>query len=274
MSTYYQVIDGVAVISLANPPVNGLGQSTRAGIVVGISKAELDANVQAIVIIGEGKVFCGGADIREFGSSAAFAPPDLHANIEKVEQCTKPVLADIHGVVMGGGIELALGCHYRVVLPGTQVALPEVNIGLVPGAGGTQRLPRVLGVEAALQMITTGASVPAEKLFKSPGQKLFDRLIEGDLLAGASAFAREVAEQRPLPAVRDLPVTAPADAQAFDKARAELARVRRGVESPQRCIDCVEAATRLSDLDEGIAFERDVFEKLVNGDQARALRHA
>src|SRR5690606_5516585 len=115
---------------------------------------------------------------------------------------------------------------------------------------------------------------PAEKLFKSPGQKLFDRLIEGDLLAGASAFAREVAEQRPLPAVRDLPVTAPADAQAFDKARAELARVRRGVESPQRCIDCVEAATRLSDLDEGIAFERDVFEKLVNGDQARALRHA
>ena len=161
MSTSYQVADGIAVITLENPPVNGLGQSTRAGIVDGINKAQADASVQAVVITGSGKVFCGGADIREFGSSKAFAEPNLHVTIETVEKSSKPVVAAIHGVVMGGGLELALGCHYRVVAPGTQVALPEVNIGLVPGAGGTQRLPRVLGVEAALEMITTGVSVPA-----------------------------------------------------------------------------------------------------------------
>jgi 3-hydroxyacyl-CoA dehydrogenase len=176
--------------------------------------------------------------------------------------------------VMGGGLELALGCHYRVVAPGTQVALPEVNIGLVPGAGGTQRLPRVLGVEAALEMITTGASVPSEKLAQAPGQKLFNKLIDGDLLAGAKAFAQEIAAARPLPSVRDLKVTAPADAELFTKTRAALAKTRRSLEAPQRCVDCVEASVSLTDLDAGIKFERDVFERLVTSDQARALRHA
>jgi 3-hydroxyacyl-CoA dehydrogenase len=273
MSTTYNVTDGVAVIALDNPPVNGLGQSTRAGIVDGIAKANADAAVSAIVIIGSGKVFCGGADIREFGSPKAGAEPNLHVVIEQVEQSGKPVVAAIHGVAMGGGLELALGCHYRVVAPGAQIALPEVNIGIVPGAGGTQRLPRVLGVEAALQMITTGASVPSDKLAKAPGQKLFDRLVEGDLLAGALAFAKDVAAVRPLPSVRDLSVAAPADAEAFNKARADLAKTRRNLEAPQRCVDCVEAATQL-DLNAGIAFEREVFEKLVTSDQARALRHA
>ncbi|RZI81780.1 MAG: 3-hydroxyacyl-CoA dehydrogenase [Rubrivivax sp.] len=273
MSTSYQVTDGVAVITLENPPVNGLGQSTRAGIVDGITKANADSAVLAVVIKGSGNVFCGGADIKEFGSPKAGAEPNLHVVIDSVEQSAKPVVAAIHGVAMGGGLELALGCHYRVVVPGAQIALPEVNIGIVPGAGGTQRLPRVLGVEAALQMITTGASVPSEKLFKAPGQKLFDRLIDGDLLAGALAFAKEVAGVRPLPSVRDLGVTAPADAEAFNKARADLAKTRRHLEAPQRCVDCVEAATRL-DLDAGIQFEREVFAKLVTSDQARALRHS
>jgi 3-hydroxyacyl-CoA dehydrogenase len=273
MSTSYNVTDGVAVITLSNPPVNGLGQSTRAGIVDGIKQANADAAVSAIVITGSGKVFCGGADIKEFGSPKAFAEPNLHVTIETVEQSGKPVVAAIHGVAMGGGLELALGCHYRVVAPGAQIALPEVNIGIVPGAGGTQRLPRVLGVEAALQMITTGASVPSEKLAKAPGQKLFDRLIDGDLLAGALAFAKEIAAARPLPSVRDLSVAAPADAEAFAKARADLAKTRRHLDAPQRCVDCVEAATKL-DLDAGIQFEREVFEKLVTSDQARALRHA
>ena len=204
MSTTYNVTDGVAVISLDNPPVNGLGQSTRAGIVEGIAKANADAGVLAIVITGTGKVFCGGADIREFGSPKAGAEPNLHVVIERVEQSGKPVVAAVHGVAMGGGLELALGCHYRVVAPGAQIALPEVNIGIVPGAGGTQRLPRVLGVETALQMITTGASVPSEKLAKAPGQKLFDRMVDGDLLAGALAFAQEVAAVRPLPSVLSL----------------------------------------------------------------------
>ena len=273
MSASYQVTDGVAVISLANPPVNGLGQSTRAGIVDGLAQANADAAVKAVVIIGSGKVFCGGADIREFGSPKAFAAPDLHVTIAAVEQSAKPVVAAIHGVAMGGGLELALGCHYRVVTKGTQIALPEVNIGIVPGAGGTQRLPRVLGVETALQMITTGASVPSEKLAAAPGQKLFNQLVDGDLLPAAIAFAQSVADARPLPSVRDLKVAAPADADAFAKARAELAKTRKHLEAPQRCVDCVEAATQL-DLDAGIAFERDVFGKLVTSDQARALRHA
>ncbi|MEY2839552.1 MAG: hypothetical protein RJB60_1851 [Pseudomonadota bacterium] len=273
MSTSYNVTDGVAVITLENPPVNGLGQGTRAGIVDGITKATADASVSAVVIIGSGKVFCGGADIKEFGSPKAGAEPNLHVVIETVENSTKPVVAAIHGVAMGGGLELALGCHYRVVVPGAQIALPEVNIGIVPGAGGTQRLPRVLGVEAALQMITTGASVPSEKLAKAPGQKLFDQLVEGDLLPAAIAFAKGVAGVRPLPSVRDLSVAAPLDAEAFNKARADLAKTRRHLDAPQRCVDCVEAATKL-DLNAGIAFEREVFEKLVTSDQARALRHA
>jgi 3-hydroxyacyl-CoA dehydrogenase len=273
MSTSYQVTDGVAVITLSNPPVNGLGQSTRAGIVDGINQANGDASVKAIVIIGSGKVFCGGADIKEFGSPKAFATPDLHVTIETVEKSAKPVVAAIHGVAMGGGLELALGCHYRVVAPGAQIALPEVNIGIVPGAGGTQRLPRVLGVDAALQMITTGASVPSEKLAKTPGQKLFDKLVDGELLPAAITFAQSVAAARPLPSVRELSVAAPADADAFDKARADLAKTRKNLEAPQRCVDCVEAATKL-DLDAGIAFERDVFAKLVTSEQAQALRHA
>ena len=273
MSTTYQVTDGVAVITLSNPPVNGLGQSTRAGIVDGINQANDDASVNAVVIIGSGKVFCGGADIKEFGSPKASATPDLHVTIAAVEKSAKPVVAAIHGVAMGGGLELALGCHYRVVVPGAQIALPEVNIGIVPGAGGTQRLPRVLGVETALQMITTGASVPSEKLAKAPGQKLFDKLVDGDLLPAAIAFAKEVAAVRPLPSVRDLSVAAPADAEAFSKARVDLAKTRRNLEAPQRCVDCVEAATKL-DLDAGIAFERDVFGKLVTSEQAQALRHA
>ncbi|HEX5372846.1 MAG TPA: 3-hydroxyacyl-CoA dehydrogenase NAD-binding domain-containing protein [Aquabacterium sp.] len=273
MSTSYQVTHGVAVITLDNPPVNGLGQSTRAGIVDGLAQAQADAAVQAVVLIGAGKVFCGGADIREFGSPKAFAAPGLHDVILALEASGKPVVAAIHGVVMGGGLELALGCHYRVAVPGTQVALPEVNLGLVPGAGGTQRLPRVVGVEAALQMITTGASVPAEKLAKAPGQKLFDRIVDGDLLAAAVSFAQDIAAVRPLPTVRDLAVAAPADPEFFKQARADLAKSRRNLEAPQRCVDCVEAAVTQS-LDDGIAFERDVFTKLVAGDQSRALRHA
>ncbi|CAH0349138.1 3-hydroxyacyl-CoA dehydrogenase NAD-binding domain-containing protein [Aquabacterium sp. CECT 9606] len=274
MSTSYQVADGIAVITLENPPVNGLGQSTRAGIVDGINKAQADASVQAVVITGSGKVFCGGADIREFGSPAASAAPDLHVTIAAVEQSTKPVVAAIHGVVMGGGLELALGCHYRVAASGTQVALPEVNIGLVPGAGGTQRLPRVLGVEAALEMITTGVSVLSEKLILAPGQKLFSQLVDGDLLAGAKIFAKQIAAARPLPSVRDHKVSAPADPELFTKTRAALAKTRRNLEAPQRCVDCVEASVSLTDLDAGIKFERDVFERLLNSDQARALRHA
>ena len=273
MSTDYQVRDGVAVITLNSPPVNGLGQSTRAGICNGIEQALADAKVRAIVINGAGKVFCGGADIREFGSPAAFAAPDLHTCLARVEGATKPVVAAIHGVVMGGGLELALACHYRVVAQGTQMALPEVNIGIVPGAGGTQRLPRALGVDLALQMITSGASRLSQDLAKQEGQALIDALVSGDVLEAALAHAKQVADLRPLPSVRSRPQPTPSDAQVFERARAELSKTRKHLIAPQRCVDCVEASTRL-ELDAGLDFEREVFESLVTSDQARALRHA
>jgi 3-hydroxyacyl-CoA dehydrogenase len=274
MSTTYQVNDGVAVITLANPPVNGLGLSTRTGIVDGVNQANGDAAVKAVVIIGGGKVFCGGADIREFNTPAAFAAPGLHLTIETIEKSAKPVIAAVHGVVMGGGLELALGCHYRVMAPGVQVALPEVNIGLIPGGGGTQRLPRVLPVEQALQMVTSGAAVPSDKLAKVPGQQLIAKLIEGDLLPAAIAFAKEVADVRPMPLVRHLAVQPVADATLFDKARADMAKVRRHLVSPQRCIDAIEIAVNTPDIDAGIQKELDIFKDIMVGPQARAMQHA
>ena len=273
MSATYQVQGDVAVITLNNPPVNGLGHATRAGVVDGIRQAQVDAAVRAIVIAGGGKVFSGGADIREFNTPKATASPTLHEVIAALEACTKPVVAAVHGVAMGGGLELALGAHYRVVAPGAQIALPEVKLGIVPGAGGTQRLPRVLGVETALRMITTGEPVKSEVLAQAPGQQLFSRVIEGDLLAGALAFAREVAEVRPLPSVRQLSAAAPADAAFFAQAKAQLAKSARGLTAPQRCVDCVAAATRLS-LDDGLAYEREAFTQLVAGVESKALRHA
>jgi 3-hydroxyacyl-CoA dehydrogenase len=274
MSASYQVTDGVAVITLTNPPVNGLGHSTRAGIVDGVNQANADASVKAIVITGGGKVFCGGADIREFNTPAAFAAPGLHLTIETIEKSSKPVVAAIHGVVMGGGLELALGCHYRVMAPGVQVALPEVNIGLIPGGGGTQRLPRVLPVEQTLQMVTTGASVPSDKLAKVPGQQLIAKLIEGDLVAGAVAFAKEVADVRPMPLVRHLPVSPVSDPELFNKARADMAKARRGLISPQRCIDAIEIAANTPDIDAGIQKELDIFKEIMVGPQAKAMQHA
>ncbi|MGD9834582.1 MAG: enoyl-CoA hydratase/isomerase family protein, partial [Piscinibacter sp.] len=185
MTATTQIRGDVAVITLDNPPVNGLGYDTRVGIVNGLEQALNDAGVKAIVITGAGKAFSGGADIREFGTPKAIAEPNLLSVILALEASSKPIVAAIHSVAMGGGLELALGCHYRVTAPGAQIALPEVKIGLIPGAGGTQRLPRVLGLENALNMIVSGEPVPSEMLAKAPGQKLFDKVSEGDMLGGA-----------------------------------------------------------------------------------------
>ena len=190
MSADYEVKGTIAVITMNNPPVNGLGHATRSGIFDGVKKALADAAVKAIVITGAGRAFSGGADIKEFNTPKTFAEPNLLSVIEAIESADKPVVAAVHSVAMGGGLELALGCHYRVASPGAQIALPEVKLGLLPGAGGTQRLPRVVGVETALTMIVTGNPVPSEKLSET---KLFDRMIEGDLMAGALAFAGEIA---------------------------------------------------------------------------------
>src|SRR6185437_3081614 len=196
----YALHGDVAVITLDNPPVNGLGHALRTAIVAGVDAAQADARVKAVVLIGANNLFSGGADIREFNTPKALAEPTLHSVIRAVEASGKPVVAAIGGTCMGGGLELSLACHYRVAGPDAQVALPEVKLGLLPGAGGTQRLPRVVGVETALNMIVSGVTVPAAQLGKTA---LFDHVVAGDLLEGAIAFARKVAGERPLPRVRD-----------------------------------------------------------------------
>jgi 3-hydroxyacyl-CoA dehydrogenase len=273
MSANYEVRGDVAVITLNNPPVNGLGFDTRKAFAAGVDRAVDDPTVRAIVITGAGKAFSGGADIREFGSPKALAEPNLLSLIKLLEDCPKPVVAALHSVCMGGGLELALGAHYRVAAPGTNIALPEVKIGLVPGAGGTQRLPRVLGVETALNMIVSGEPVKSEVLFGLPGQKLVDRLIEGDLLDGAVAFAREVADRRPLPRVRDLPSAHPQGDAYFQFARNTVKAMAKHFPAPVRCIDCVEQSTKMK-FDDGMVYERAAFLALMMTPECKALRHA
>ncbi len=274
MTAHYQVHGDIAVITLDNPPVNGLGLSTRQGIAQGMEQALADAAVTAVVITGAGKAFSGGADIREFGSSKAMQEPNLGSVIQLIEQSTKPVVAAIHSVVMGGGLELALGCHYRVAVPGTSVALPEVKLGLLPGAGGTQRLPRVLGVEPALNMIVSGEAIKAEMLAMLPGQKLFDKIAASPatLADEAFAFARSVAATRPLPLVRDLPCKHPQGDAYFQFVRNMVGAVAKNFPAPLKCVDAVEAATKKK-FDAGMATEREIFINLMWTPESRALRH-
>jgi 3-hydroxyacyl-CoA dehydrogenase len=274
MSASYEVRGAVAVITLNNPPVNGLGMDTRKAVAEGIERAEDDAAVKAIVITGAGKAFSGGADIKEFGTAKALAEPNLLSLIKRVESASKPVVAAIHSVCMGGGLELSLGCHYRVAAPGANVALPEVKLGLLPGAGGTQRLPRVVGVETALNMIVSGDPVKSEVLAQIPGQKLFDRMIEGDLLEGALAFAGEIADKRPLPTVRHLKARHPNGDAYFEFARNTVKAVAKNFPAPARCVDCVEQATKAKNFEEGLRYEREAFAALMVTPESKALRHA
>ena len=273
MSATYELRGNVAVVTLNNPPVNGLGHETRLGITQGLARALADAAVKAIVITGAGKAFSGGADIREFGSPKALAEPNLLSVILALEASTKPIVAAVHSVVMGGGLELALGCHYRVASPGALVALPEVKIGLIPGAGGTQRLPRVLGVENALNMIVSGEPVKSELLAQAPGQKLFHKIIEGDLLAGALAYAAEVADARPLPLVRDMKVTHPSPDAYFQFARNMVGGMAKNFPAPLKCVDAVEASVKMK-FDDGMKLEREIFTALMFTPECKALRHA
>ena len=191
MSASYEVRGGIAVITLNNPPVNGLGYETRKAVAEAVEKAEDDAAVKAIVITGAGKAFSGGADIKEFGSPKALAEPNLLSLIARVEGASKPVVAAIHTVCMGGGLELALGCHYRVASPGAQIALPEVKLGILPGAGGTQRLPRAIGVEAALNMIVSGEP---NSLMSAPPENALPAPVTTIALTAASSSAFSTAE--------------------------------------------------------------------------------
>ncbi len=274
MTAHYQVQGDIALITLDNPPVNGLGHSTRVGIADGMAKALADSAVQAIIITGAGKAFSGGADIREFGSSKAMMEPNLNSVILLLEKSTKPVVAAIHSVAMGGGLELALGCHYRIAAPGASIALPEVKLGLLPGAGGTQRLPRVLGVEAGLNMVVSGEAIKSEMLAMLPGQKLFDKISKSaeSLAEEALAFARSVAATRPLPLVRDLPCKHPLGDAYFQFARNMVGAMSKNYPAPMKCIEAVEAAATKK-FEDGMATERQIFINLMMTSESRALRH-
>ena len=268
----------VAIIAMNNPPVNGLGYETRVGITNALEKANADPAIKAIVLTGAGKAFSGGADIREFNSVKAMQEPILLSVILAVEHSQKPVVAAVHSVAMGGGLELALGCHYRVGAPGCKVALPEVKLGLIPGAGGTVRLPRVLGVEAALNMIVSGEPVNSELLAQLPGQKLFDQLSKSpeSLLDEAVALARQVAAKHadgsPLPLVRNLPCKHKDGDAYFQFARNMVKGMAKNFPAPLKCVDAVENATRMK-FDDALAKEREIFINLMQTPECKALRH-
>jgi 3-hydroxyacyl-CoA dehydrogenase len=270
MTAEYQVHGAVAVITLNNPPVNGMGLTTRTAAVKGIQQALADDAVKAIVITGAGKAFSGGADIKEFNTPAALAEPSLHTLIATAEGSTKPVVAAIHTVCMGGGLELSLGCHYRVAMPGAQIALPEVKLGLLPGAGGTQRLPRVLGLEPALNMIVSGAPVPSEKL-----PALFDELFaaDADLLQWAVAFAEKIADVRPLPKVRDRKVDYPNHEAFLQFSRNTVKAMAGPFPAPLECVETVAASVTMK-FDDGMKFERERFMHLIQTSESKSLRHA
>jgi 3-hydroxyacyl-CoA dehydrogenase len=265
----------IAVITMDNPPVNGLGFDLRSGIDAGVRKALADPAVKAIVLTGTARAFSGGADIREFNTPKSFASPNLGELISLIEGADKPVVAAVAGLALGGGNELALGCHYRVCAPGTMIGLPEVNLGLLPGAGGTQRLPRLIGAAKALDMIVSGNPIRSEEAFKLG---YCSKLIEGDLVAGAVAFAREiVAQGAARPKIRDRsvdPASMPGGADAFfAQAREHVAKTYRGFPAPMKNLECVEAAVK-KPFDEGMKVERTLFEELLNGTESKAMRHA
>ena len=264
----YEVRDGVCVITLNNPPVNALGTEVRRGAVEAIGRAVEDEAVRAIVLTGRGRCFCGGADIREFGQTPL--PPSLPEVIAAIEGCAKPVVAALHGVAFGGGLELPLGCHYRVGAPSAQVALPEVTLGLIPGAGGTQRLPRLIGAEQGLDMILSGKPVQADKAL-SLG--ILDAVVdEGGLLDAAIAFALARAEEGgPYPRARDHKPTKP-DAGVFEAMRKKIKRRARGLMAPWHCIESIENAFHLP-FDEGLARERELFLECRESDQSAGQRH-
>jgi 3-hydroxyacyl-CoA dehydrogenase len=271
ISAHYRIDDGIAVITLDHPPVNGLSYETRVELAAGIDRASADASVRAIVVTGAGKMFSGGADIREFNTPKVAAEPSLHTLIRMVEGSDKPVIAAIPGTCMGGGLELALGCHFRVAAADAPIALPEVKLGLLPGAGGTQRLPRAVGLEAALNMIVSGASVPAGQL---RGTALFDNVVDGDALAAGIELARRVViDNRPRKRLRDVTIREP-NAEAFLQfARNTAAPMSKGYPAPMKCIDAVAAAVS-KPFEEGLRVERALFIELLNTSESRALRHA
>ena len=263
----YRLEGDIGVIGVDYPPVNALGQGVREGLVNCLRQGLEDDQAKALVVIGEGRTFPAGADIREFGKPPA--GPALPDVISEYESSDKLVIAAIHGTALGGGLEVALGCDYRVALESAKVGLPEVKLGLLPGAGGTQRLPRLVGAKAALDMIVGGNPVKAKDAFKVG---IVDEVVGGDLLEGALAYARKlVADNAPLRKIRDLDVKKE-EADLFTNYEKSIARKQRGFKAPFHCIKAVQAAVELP-FDEGMKRERELFAELLVSPESRAQRH-
>ncbi len=273
MTASIEVKDGIAVITVDNPPVNSMSHAARSGIADGMEQALADASVKAIVLTGRGKSFCAGAEIKEFNTPAAFAEPTLGTVIDLIENSPKPVVAAINGTAMGGGLELALGCHYRVAVRGAQIALPEVKLGILPGAGGTQRLPRVIGVEHALNMIVSGTAVPSRHAGADRAVQPHGRLARGRRGSGRSRSRT----RSPTSCRRRRSATSsidfPLHEAFFAFARNTVGAVAKNYPAPKKCVDAVEAAVTKR-FDDGIAFERACFLELVQTPESKALRHA
>ena len=269
--TKLDVIESIGVLTLNSPPVNALSANVREGLDIGIKKAIEKNDVKAIVVICEGRTFIAGADISEFGQEPK--GPSLFDVQDIIENSPKPVIAAIHGTALGGGLEVALTCHYRIAVKSAKCGLPEVNLGLLPGAGGTQRLPRLVGVEQALKMVTSGLHLPAENCLQSG---LIDKIADDDLLNNSISFAKEIIkDNRPLKKVRDIDEkvkAAKGNDEIFQNFRKSIERKTRGFLAPEYNIQCIEAAVN-EPFDEGIKIERDLFIKLISGNQSAAQRY-
>ena len=272
-SVSYQLKDGVAVLISNNPPVNAMSYHVRQGLVDGLEMAENDENAWAVVLHCEGRTFFPGMDITEFANPNVPEAPGITEVIKKLEGASKPVIAAIHGTALGGGFETALGCHYRVAAPSAKLGLPEVKLGIIPGAGGTVRLPRVMGVKKALEMMTSGNPISAGQALAGG---LVHEIVDGDLLSGAIAFARKVvSENRPLVKIRDSDEkleSAREDAAIFDEFRKSIARKTRGFKAPEVIIQSVEAAVRLP-FDDALQNERKLFVECQTSPQAKAQQY-
>jgi 3-hydroxyacyl-CoA dehydrogenase len=261
----------VAVLTVNNPPVNALSQHVRQGLRDGVKQAAADGDVAAIVIVCAGRTFIAGADITEFGKPPK--EPSLHEVLDLIESSPKPVVAAIHGTALGGGLEVTLACHYRVGVKTARFGLPEVKLGILPGAGGTQRLPRVVGVPKALSMIVSGDPIGADEALKGG---LIDAIVEGDLTMAGVAFTEKiVAEKRPLKKIRDLDDKVAAvrgKPEVFAEFRKSVARQTRGFRAPENCIKAVEAAVNLP-FDQGLKRERELFQELITSPESKAQRY-
>ena len=261
---FTEIKENIAVVTIDNPPVNALSHAVRSGVSDAIQELCKDTSVKAIILICVGRTFCAGADISEFGKPPL--SPSLSNLMAKMDQINKPLIAAIHGTALGGGFELALCCHYRIMIEGAKVGLPEVNLGLIPGAGGTQRLPRLIGVAAALEMITSGKPISARKAFEVG---VVDRICDNNLLVSATKFAKDIIGK---PFIKTSELELLASPEIFEEFSKKILKRTRGFLAPNIAISAVRAATEKSFV-EGVKFEQGCFEKLVKSSESLAQRH-